>query len=79
VRLLKVTKSMRRDPLEIMAEIIALLEKTHEPLSLNSIAERTGIHNVTVKKYVRMIEIVRKEPDIEIIRTRHSVIIRVRR
>ncbi len=70
---------MRRDPLEIMAEILELLEKSREPLSLNSIAKRTGIHNITVKKYVRMIELVRKEPDIEVIKTRHSVIIRIRR
>ena len=72
-------KPMRRDPLEILGEILRLLEESNEALSLNSIAERTGIHNVTVKKYVRMIELVRKEPEIEIIRTRHSVIIRVRR
>ncbi len=70
---------MRRDPFEIMEEILKLLEESTEAMSLNSIAERTGIHNVTVKKYVRMIELVRKEPDIEIIRTKHSVILRIRR
>jgi DNA-binding IclR family transcriptional regulator len=70
---------MRRDPIEIMEEILRMLEKSHEAMSLNAISERTGIHNVTVKKYIRIIELVRKEPEIEVIHTSHSVIIRIRK
>ncbi len=70
---------MRRDPLVIMREILKLLERTDEALSLNAIAERTGIHNLTVKKYVRIIEMVKSEPGIEIIKTKRSIILRMRR
>ncbi len=70
---------MRRDPLEIMKLILAELEEAGEAMSLNAISEKTGIHNITVRRYVRMIEIVREEPEIEVIRTRHSIIVRLRR
>ena len=70
---------MRRDPVMIMKEILRLLEDEEEALSLNAIAERTGIHNLTVRRYVRIIEMVRREPEIEVIKTKHSIIIRMRR
>jgi response regulator of citrate/malate metabolism len=66
---------MRRDPLEIMELIIKLLEKEREAMSVNQIAQRTGLHNVTVRRYVRIIGLIREEP-LEIIETRHSIIIR---
>ena len=77
---------MRRDPLEIIEEIFSLLEKEcHDDddsecaLSLNMIAKKTGIHNVTIRRYVRIIETVRREPKVEIIKTRHSIIMRMKR
>ena len=71
---------MRRDPMMIMKEILRLLEEEKdEALSLNAISERTGIHNLTVRRYVRIIEMVRKEPEIEIIKTGRSIIVRIRR
>lgn len=71
---------MRRDPVMIMKEILRLLEdEKDEALSLNAISEKTGIHNLTVRRYVRIIEMVRKEPEIEIIRTGRSIIVRIRR
>lgn len=66
---------MRRDPLEIMQKIIEMLEKEKQAMSINQISKRTGIHNVTVKRYVKMIRLVRSEP-LEIIQTRHSIILR---
>ena len=66
---------MRRDPLEIMERIIRMLEKEREAMSINQIAQKTGIHNVTVRRYVRIMKIVRQEP-MEIIQTRHSIILR---
>jgi len=69
---------MKRDPLEIMEIMMRMLEKGR-PLSVNELAEMTGLHNITVRKYVRIIELVRKEPDVEVIKTRHSIIIRMRR
>lgn len=70
---------MRRDPVMIMKEILRVLEEKEEALSLNAIAEKTGIHNLTVRRYVRIIEMVRKEPEIEVIKTKHSIIIRMRK
>lgn len=69
---------MNRDPLEILEELFEALEKGR-PLSINELSRKTGIHNVTVRKYIKIIQIVRKEPEIEIIRTGHSTILRVRR
>jgi response regulator of citrate/malate metabolism len=69
---------MRRDPLEIMEKIVRMLEKEREAMSINQIAQRTGLHNVTVRRYVRIMEVVRQEP-LEIITTRHSIILRCER
>ena len=76
---------MRRDPLEIMEEIMKVMDRECREdrdgecaLSLNMIAKKTGIHNVTVRRYIRIIEIIKKEPEIEIIKTGHSIIIRMK-
>jgi len=68
---------MRRDPLEIMEKMLETLEKEHEALSINQIAKRTGLHNITVRRYVMIIEMVRREPRLEVIKTRHSIILRI--
>lgn len=68
----------KRDPLAIIGELFDALEKGR-PLSVNELSHQTGIHNITVRRYIRLIEIVRKEPEIEIIRTKHSVILRMKR
>ncbi len=69
---------MRKDPLEIIEEIFRLLEGESSALSINQIAQKTGLHNITVKKYIQLIEVVRHEPTVEIIRTSHSVIVRIK-
>jgi response regulator of citrate/malate metabolism len=68
---------MRRDPIEIMERMLKVLEEGR-PFSMNELAQETGLHNVTVRKYVRIIEMVRKEPVVEVIKTRHSIIIRIK-
>ena len=68
---------MKRDPLDIMLEMMKVLE-SGRPLSINEIAHETGIHNITVRKYVRIIEVVKREPQLEIIKTQHSIILRMR-
>lgn len=68
---------MRRDPLEIMEKMLEILEKEHEAMSVNQIAKRTGLHNITVRRYVMIIEMVRREPRLEVIKTRHSIILRI--
>ena len=69
---------MRKDPLEIIEEIFNALERKHRPFSINELSQETGIHNVTIRKYIRIIETVRKEPRMEVIKTRHSIILRIR-
>lgn len=69
---------MRRDPLVIMEKILTALER-EGPVTVNELSHKTKLHYVTVRRYVRMIELVRKEPEIEIIKTRHSIIVRVRK
>lgn len=68
---------MRRDPIEIMEKMLKALEEGR-PFSLNELAQETGLHNVTVRKYVRIIEMVRREPTVEVIKTKHSIIIRIK-
>jgi transcriptional antiterminator len=67
---------MRRDPIEIMMRMLQELQ--NEPCSLNELSQKTGLHNLTVKRYIRLIEIVKREPEIEIIKTKHSIIVRRR-
>lgn len=67
---------MRKDPLVIVEEIFKALE-TGRPFSINELSKETGIHNITIRKYIKIIQTVRREPKIEIIKTRHSIIIRV--
>jgi response regulator of citrate/malate metabolism len=63
-----------------MKEILSILEKQrNEALSLNAISEKTGIHNVTVRRYVKIIQMVRNEPEIEVIKSGHSIIVRIRK
>lgn len=70
---------MRKDPLEIMEEILRALERRRdEAFSINELSQETGIHNVTIRKYVRIIEVVRSEPRMEVIKTKHSIILRIR-
>ncbi len=68
---------MRRDPLEIIEKMFEILQRENEALTVNQLAKRTGLHNITVKKYVRIIQTIREEPDLDVIRTRHSIIIRI--
>jgi response regulator of citrate/malate metabolism len=67
---------MRRDPLEIIQEMFKILEKENEALSINQLAKKTGMHNITVKRYVELIEMIREEPRVEVIKTGHTVIVR---
>jgi len=70
---------MRRDPLEIIERLISILQKEKRPMTINQLAKCSGIHNITVKKYIRIIQIIKQEPDIDVINTNHSIIIRVAR
>ncbi len=66
---------MKRDPLEIIEKMFKVLD-SGRCFSINELASETGLHNITVRKYVRMIQMIRQEPTVEVIKTRHSIIIR---
>lgn len=68
---------MRKDPLEIIERILHELE-TGRACSVNELSKRTQLHYVTVRRYVKIIEMVKEEPEIEIIKTKHSIILRTR-
>jgi len=68
---------MKRDPLEIIEEMFKALE-SGRPFSINELSKETGIHNVTIRRYIRVIQTVRREPQLEVIKTRHSIILRAR-
>jgi response regulator of citrate/malate metabolism len=70
-------KNMRKDPMKIVTEIFKALE-SGRAFSINELAHETGLHNITVQKYVRIIEVVRHEPAIEVLKTRHSTILRMK-
>jgi response regulator of citrate/malate metabolism len=74
-------KYMRKDPLEIIEEIFRRLDADRgKAFSINELAKETGFHNLTVRRYIRIIEVIREEqPQIEVIKTKHSIIIRSRR
>ena len=69
---------MRRDPLEIISLLLKELEKGR-PCSMNELSKQTKLHYVTVRRYVKIIERVKEEPEIEVIKTRHSIILRVKK
>lgn len=69
---------MKRDPLEIVEKMFKMLE-SGRPFTINQLSEETGLHNITVKKYIRIIEMVKREPELEIIKTKHSIILRIKR
>ena len=64
--------------MEIIEKIFHALEKG-SPCSVNELSKQTKLHYVTVQRYVKIIEMVREEPEIEVIRTSHSIILRVRK
>ncbi len=68
---------MKRDPLSIIEEMFSCLEEGR-PFSINEMAKKTGIHNITIRRYVRIIERVKSKPKIEIIKTNHSIILRTK-
>lgn len=67
---------MRKDPLEIIEEIFRALD-TGRSFSINELSKETGLHNVTVQKYIRIIEVVRHERVVEVLKTKHSTILHV--
>jgi hypothetical protein len=69
---------MNRDPLEIIESIFEALDKGGA-FTVNSLSKETGLHCLTVKRYIKLIKVIKREPEVEIIKTGRSVIIRIRK
>ena len=69
---------MKRDPIEIVEDIFNVLERG-KPLSINELSQATGLHYVTIKKYIKLITMVKEGPDLEVVKTARSVILKARR
>lgn len=73
---------MNRDPLEIIESIFRALEKggaKGSAFTVSSLSRETGLHTLTVKRYIKIIRLVREEPEVETIRTGRSMVIRIRK
>ena len=76
-----IRKKLNRDA--IMLNQIIKLEKIQSVLSsgnvlsIHELAKRTGLHYVTVKKYIKLIETMEKMPKIEIIKSNSTTLVRL--
>lgn len=66
-----------------MQNQLNILEKIREALSdgtilsINELSKKTGLHYLTVKRYLKLIEKMKKMPEIEIIRSNSTTLVRV--
>ncbi len=69
---------MKRDPLTIIEQLFECLE-SGRPFTINELSKETGIHCITIKRYIKLIQTIRREPEVEIIKTKHSIILRIKK
>lgn len=70
---------MPRNPLQAIGKIEKTLLETGRPLSLSKLAKKTGLHYTTVKRYVTLLESVKKMPTVEVIGTEGVTLVRLER
>ena len=64
---------------------ITILEKIQnalssgQVLSVHQLSKRTGLHFVTVKKYIKLIETMEQMPDIEVIKSTKTTLVRLKK
>jgi len=46
-------------------------------ISVHELSKRTGLHYITVKKYIKLIETMKKMPEIEIIKSNSTTLVRL--
>ena len=62
---------------------ITILEKIQNALSsgnvlsIHELSKKTGLHYITVKKYIKLIETMKKMPEIEIIKSNSTTLVRL--
>ena len=67
---------MPLDPLHAIEKIEKSLVETKRPVSISRLAKKTGLHYTTVRRYVTLLEAVKKMPEIEIIRGEGTTLVR---
>lgn len=67
---------MPLDPLRAIEKIEKSLLETRRPISISRLAKKTGLHYTTVRRYVTLLESVKKLPEIEIIKGEGTTLVR---
>jgi len=67
---------MPLNPLHAIEKIEKTLVKTQKPVSISKLAKKTGLHYTTVRRYVTLLESVKKMPEIEVIRGEGTTLVR---
>lgn len=68
---------MPLDPLYAIEKIEKSLVETKRPVSISRLAKKTGLHYTTVRRYVTLLESVKKMPEIEIIKGEGTTLVRI--
>ncbi len=66
---------MTRDPLEAIEKIERALVTSGRPVTISKLAKRSGLHYNTVKRYVNLLDSVRRMPAISVIRGEGAVLV----
>jgi predicted transcriptional regulator len=68
---------MKREPNKIIEEVYeALTKHSGEAMSINRIAKESGLHYNTVRNYVKLIKRAQSLPEIEVIKSGRTTIVR---
>lgn len=70
---------MPQNPLEVIGKIEKTLLERGRPMSINKLAKETGLHYTTIKRYVMLLEAVKKMPFLEIIVGEGTTLVRLER
>ena len=70
---------MPKDPFEVIGKIERTLLESDRPVSINKLAKKTGLHYTTVKRYVTLLESIKKMPLIEVIGGEGTTLVRLER
>lgn len=70
---------MPQDPIQVIGKIERTLLEVGKPMSISKLAKKTGLHYTTVKRYVALLESVKKMPFIETIGGEGITLVRLER
>lgn len=70
---------MPKDPFEVIGKIERTLLESDRPVSISKLAKKTGLHYTTVKRYVTLLESIKKMPIIEVIGGEGTTLVRLER